>query len=105
MNEPTSPSPWGDLSPAQQRLWLAIRRHWREYRYAPTVRELASMLGHASPQAVWSTLHRLRKQGRVTWQRGASRTLQALGHWDDPDEEDLDDGTVDLDVDAEGVTP
>lgn len=54
-----------------------------EYRlrngYGPTVRELSERCGLASTSAVHHHLLALRKQGRVTWVDGRSRSLSVVG--------------------------
>jgi repressor LexA len=46
--------------------------------YAPTVREIARGVGLASTSAVWHHLRRLERDGRVSHQAGASRTIRVL---------------------------
>jgi SOS-response transcriptional repressor LexA len=55
---------------------VAIEGHWREYGYAPTVRELAQVVGLASSSTVWYWLMRLRYEGLVTWEEGKTRTIR-----------------------------
>lgn len=46
--------------------------------YAPSYSEIQAALGIASSQSVAWHLEKLRKQGKVTWQPRASRTLRVL---------------------------
>ncbi len=53
----------------------AIDKHWRENEYAPTVREVADMIGRS---VGWTheALGRLKGVGIVSWTPGVARTLR-----------------------------
>lgn len=53
----------------------AIERFWDENDYAPTVRELAEMIGH-SVGYTHAALLRLKADAIVLWTPGAVRTLR-----------------------------
>ena len=46
--------------------------------YAPTIREIMDLIGLRSPDTVSFHLDRLRSEGRITWKRGAARTIRVL---------------------------
>ena len=57
----------------------AIRELTGKQGYPPTVRELQSRFGYASPHGVVCHLRALRRKGWVTWAEGLNRTLRAVG--------------------------
>ena len=59
--------------------WLEfIAQFSREHGYPPTVREIQRGLGISSSSVVDYWLHRLSKEGRLTWQWGKVRTLRVV---------------------------
>ncbi len=54
----------------------AIDTHWRERGYAPSVRELAALMGFSTISAVSYWLRRLEGEGMVTENAGRARTLR-----------------------------
>lgn len=53
----------------------AIRALTEELGFPPTVREIGEQLGTTSMSTVHMSLGRLRRDGRVSWRSGQSRTL------------------------------
>lgn len=47
--------------------------------YPPTIREIAEAMNIKSPNGVKFHLESLRNAGRLTWTKGASRTIQVKG--------------------------
>ena len=72
----TAPLP---LTKAQQRVLKFIKRYHREHYYAPTIREICTEFGFASPNGAACHLHALRKKGYVTWVNNTSRTIRPTG--------------------------
>ena len=68
-----------DLTDQQQRLLDAIRDHWHAYSHAPTLMELAAVLGHANASAVLNALNHLGRRGLVEWDDRSSRTIKIVG--------------------------
>lgn len=56
----------------------AIEQFVEEHGYAPTVRDIARMVGASSTSHVHYYLRRLRESGRVDWVDGKSRTLHLV---------------------------
>jgi repressor LexA len=54
----------------------AIREHWTEWGFAPSVRDLMDMLNIRSPNGITCHLKALQAKGLVTWQPGLARTLR-----------------------------
>ena len=69
----TAPLP---LTKAQRRVLKFIERHWQERGYAPTIREISTEFGFASPVGAMCHLTALRKKGYLTWVEGVSRTIR-----------------------------
>ena len=63
----------------QQHLLLAIAVFTRQHGYAPTLRELAWLVGMRTPSAVRWQLDRLKAAGLVTWCDGKARTIRLTG--------------------------
>lgn len=61
---------------ADERLLRFIDSYRKKYGFAPTTREMATELGISSPGAVHKRLRRLKREGRVSWRVGATRTIQ-----------------------------
>jgi len=55
-----------------------IRRYQSKHGYPPSIRDITSGVGLASPSTAHRHLLTLRSQGRVTWQQGKMRTLRVL---------------------------
>lgn len=72
-----NPSP----TPRQLEVLRVIRIEREELGHAPTLRELAVLLGCSSTNAVADHLRRLRARGWLDWHPGRARTLRltALG--------------------------
>lgn len=64
------------LTKQQGRVLKFIERHWMQLGYAPTIREISTEFGFASPVGAMCHLQALRKKGRVTWADGVSRTIR-----------------------------
>ncbi len=57
--------------------------HWvgsflRKNRYAPSVREIGAAFGLSSTSTTADWLSRLRREGRVNWREGETRTLHVV---------------------------
>ena len=63
----------------QQQMLYAIEAFTRTNGCAPTLRELAALIGMRTPSAVRFQLDRLRDAGLVDWQDGKARTLRLTG--------------------------
>lgn len=63
-----------------RRVLQAVRDHWSEHRYPPTVRELADATGIQSPSTIHRHLTYLREDGQVAWTPGHPRTLILTDH-------------------------
>ena len=55
-----------------------IRRYQKKHGYPPSVRDITSAVGLASPSTTHVHLVALRSQGRVSWEQGKMRTLRVL---------------------------
>lgn len=56
----------------------ATERYIAEHGYSPTVRELAALVGLASPSTVHAHLMSLAREGRVSWDPARPRTLRPV---------------------------
>jgi repressor LexA len=74
------------LTRRQERVYRVIARHYREHRYAASLREIAAALGIRSPNGVVCHVQHLKKKGWVTSSEHQARstipTLEALAHED-----------------------
>lgn len=62
----------------QIKLLNSINYFIEEHGYAPTIRELCSILNVSSPATINDKLKRLRKNGIITYEDGKSRTIKIL---------------------------
>jgi len=69
----TEPRP---LTKAQRRVLKFIERYHAEHYYAPTIRDICTEFGFASPNGAACHLHALRKKGYITWAEKTSRTIR-----------------------------
>lgn len=69
----------GRINPALRNAYLqSIENFYVVTGMAPTVRELAEMMGGRSTQTVHNMLWALREDGFVSWEAGRARTLRVL---------------------------
>lgn len=61
----------------RERLLEAIRAYWKVWRHAPTLRELAEMVGR-SYSTIKEQLDILKAEGLITFEAGKSRTVRIL---------------------------
>lgn len=66
------------LTKAQRRVLKFIERYHREHFYSPTIRDICTEFGFASPNGAACHLHALRKKGYITWVENTSRTLRPV---------------------------
>lgn len=66
------------MTPAEQRVYDAIRQHLAEHQYTPSLREIAVLSGLASIGTVQKHLTKLREKGYVDWVEGKKRTLRIV---------------------------
>ena len=52
-----------------------IRRHWREYHYSPTVREIMKAVSCSSVYTMLKTLELLKEQGWISYKPKSPRTI------------------------------
>lgn len=62
----------------QKDVLQAIMDYTREYKYPPTIRELAEIIGVKSVSSVQEHLKRLKLQGMITWEPSLPRTLKVI---------------------------
>ena len=62
----------------QIKLLNTINDFIEKHGYAPTIRELCSILNVSSPATINDKLKRLRKNGIITYEDGKSRTIKIL---------------------------
>lgn len=55
-----------------------VAAHGQAYGYPPTYEEIAAHVGLGSRAAVRRRIERLRRDGRIWWVRGSSRTLGVI---------------------------
>jgi len=72
----TRAASWG-VTPPQLALLRAIRHRIAAHGYSPSIRELADDLG-VCPNDVKGKLHRLRREGLVTFVDGQARTVRVV---------------------------
>lgn len=65
----------GDLTTRQRDVLEAIRTYIAQHRYAPTMRELCSILGFQSTNAVTTHYRQLRRKGYINWEPGSARAV------------------------------
>lgn len=58
------------------RVYLYIAAFWRQYGYAPQLREIAHALNLGSKETVRYHVRALRAEGKVEWTEGPSRTIR-----------------------------
>lgn len=73
-----------ELTDTQGRVLQAISDHITAHRYAPSMREIASAAGLASPSTVLYHLGRLEALGLIRRDAGLPRALVLLGRESDP---------------------
>lgn len=66
------------LDPPAQALYEFIKRFYRRYRYAPTLREMQAGVGFSSPNAVTYRLGQLEALGLIERDYGAARGLRLM---------------------------
>jgi len=68
----------GELKKQEERILKAITSYLRQYKYAPSMREIADMSNFASTSTVFRHMENLRKKGYITWEMSRGRTLKIL---------------------------
>lgn len=66
------------LSPRQEQVYDAIRRHMSEHGFAPTLREIGDMVGLKSPSSVKHQLHCLEELGLLKVNAGKGRAIELI---------------------------
>lgn len=62
-----------------------IADYLRRKQYAPTVREIGKRFGQSSSSTTSQWLQRLRREGRIDWTDGETRTLHVVRQDPSPD--------------------
>ena len=68
----------GNLTEAQNELYLWIKDYMRDFRHSPSIRQMMQAMGLKSPAPIQSRLKHLQDQGYIYWQEGKARTLQLV---------------------------
>ena len=66
------------MTPRQEAMVGVIEGYWAQHNYAPTLREIATVMGYASTQPVAYHLGILREQGIVAYEDGKARTVRVI---------------------------
>jgi len=56
----------------------AIRQYIQENQYAPSIRELGTMVGLRSSSTVHRHLEKLKENGRIHWETSSPRTITII---------------------------
>lgn len=72
------------LTPRQREIWQAIRTYMREYKSAPTIREIQDLCGIASPSTVLYNLRVLQRKHFIGFAPGITRSIQLIEYPGDP---------------------
>ena len=68
----------GNLTEAQNELYLWIKDYMRDFRHSPSIRQMMQAMGLKSPAPIQSRLKHLQDKGYISWQEGKARTLQLV---------------------------
>ncbi len=68
----------GNLTDAQNELYLWIKDYMREFQHSPSIRQMMQAMGLKSPAPIQSRLKHLQDKGYISWQEGKARTLQLI---------------------------
>ena len=68
----------GDLTSAQNELYLWIKDFMSCYQHSPSIRQMMEAMGLKSPAPIQSRLKHLQEKGYISWQEGKARTLQIV---------------------------
>ena len=68
----------GNLTDAQNELYVWIRDYMRDFQHSPSIRQMMEAMGLKSPAPIQSRLKHLQEKGYISWQEGKARTLQVV---------------------------
>ena len=68
----------GNLTAAQNELYLWIRDYLQTFKHSPSIRQMMDAMGLKSPAPIQSRLKHLQEKGFISWQEGKARTLQLI---------------------------
>jgi len=68
----------GNLTEAQNELYVWIKNYMRDFRHSPSIRQMMQAMGLKSPAPIQSRLKHLQDKGYISWQEGKARTLQLV---------------------------
>ncbi len=68
----------GNLTPAQNELYVWIKDYMRDFQHSPSIRQMMQAMGLKSPAPIQSRLKHLQEKGYISWQEGKSRTMQIV---------------------------
>ena len=68
----------GNLTPAQNELYVWIKDYMRDFQHSPSIRQMMQAMGLKSPAPIQSRLKHLQEKGYISWQEGKARTMQII---------------------------
>lgn len=72
-----------DLTESQEKVFKALKEYIEEHHFAPTIRELANMVGKNSTGTIHASLTILKRKGYIDYQYNKNRTITILKELND----------------------